>query len=91
MNEKIEKVESILKEQDYVSFVKQCKEEYIRYTYLTNFDKDKITIELKTHFKNKELENPRNVKNRKLNMSIDWFLNHKVYDLINRGYDIEDI
>ena len=91
MNEKIEKVENILKEHDHVSFVKQCKEEYITYSYFINFDRDKIIMELKVHFKNKELEKSRNVKNRKMNMSIDWFLNDKVYDLINRGYDIEDI
>ena len=73
-----------------VSLAKQCKQEYIIYTFYTNPKRQQIVRQTKEHFDNRELDNPGKCKKRRVEIPIDKFLNDVVYDLLNRGYELEN-
>lgn len=89
MNEKIKEVENVLMELMNVSLSKQCKEEYIVYTFYTNLKRENIIRQVKEHFSDKDLNNPGKIKRKKVEIPIKNFLDDVVYDLINRGYTLE--
>lgn len=89
MNEKIKEIEKFLMEWMVVSLSKQCKQEYIVYTFYINTKREKVIIQIKEHFGNKELDNPGKYKKKKIEIPIDVFLNEMVYELLNKGYELE--
>lgn len=89
MNEKIKEIENVLMDLMNVSLAKQCKQEYIIYTFYTNPKRQQIVRQTKEHFDNRELDNPGKCKKRRVEIPIDKFLNDVVYDLLNRGYELE--
>lgn len=89
MNEKIKAVKDYLEDHRYVSLAKQCKQEYIVYSYYTNFEGNAINRVLKQYYKNRDLEGGK-TKRRKVEIPITKFLDDVIYDLLNRGYTLED-
>lgn len=89
MNEKIKEIENVLMEIMNVSLAKQCKKEYIVYTFYTNTKKEMVIRQIKEHFENRNLDNPGKFKRNKVEIPIRKFLDEIVYDLLNRGYELE--
>ena len=61
----------------------------IVYSYYTNFEGNAINRMLKQHSKNRDLEGGK-TKRRKVEIPIAKFLEDVIYDLLNRGYTLED-
>ena len=72
-----------------VSLAKQCKNEYIVYTFYTELKIEDIIRETKEHFADKELNEKRKSTKKKLNILINQFLDEVIYDLLERGYELE--
>lgn len=89
MNEKIKEIEKCLMEHMQVSLAKQCKQEYVLYTFHTNTKSEKVIRQYKEHFENRELDNPGKYKRKKIDIPINVFLDEVVFDLLNRGYELE--
>ena len=89
MNEEMSKIKNYFKEYRWVSLVKQCKQEYIVYSYFLNYDGTSIVRLNKQHFKNRDLEGGKS-KIRKIEIPIEKFFNDTIYDLLVRGYKLED-
>lgn len=89
MNEKMKTIRDYFEKNGYVSLAKQCKQEYIIYSYYRNYEGNGVQRMLKQHFKNRDLEGGK-TKRRKIDFSINRFFDEVVYDLINRGYELED-
>ena len=68
---------------------KQCKQEYIVYSYFLNNEGTAIVRLNKQHFKNRDLEGGKS-KRRKIEIPIEKFFNDTIYDLLMRGYKLED-
>lgn len=89
MNKEMNRIKDYLKEHGHVSLAKQCKQEYIIYSYFLNI-KGKTIVRLnKHHFKNRDLESGKS-KRRKLEIPIEKFFDDTIYDLLMRGYKLED-
>lgn len=89
MNEKIKEIENVLKENMLVALSKQCKGEFIIYTFYTNPRRQIVTKQIKEHFTDRELNNAGKRKMKRVEISIKKFLDDIVYDLLNRGYTLE--
>jgi hypothetical protein len=89
MNEKFKAIKDYFEEHGHVALAKQCKKEYIVYSYYTNFEGNVINRMLKQHFKNRDLEVGKN-KRKKVEIPIAKFFKDVIYDLLNRGYELED-
>lgn len=88
MNEKFKAIKDYFKEHGHVSVAKQCKKEYIIYSYYQNYEGNAITRMLKQHFKNRDLKGGK-TKRKKVEIDIKDF-DDIIYDLIKRGYELED-
>ena len=89
MNEKIKEIEKVLMDLMNVSLAKQCKHEYVIYTFYTNPNREMIIRQRKEHFANRELDNSGKYRVKKVEIPIEKFLDDVVYDLLNRGYELE--
>lgn len=89
MNEEMNKIKNYFKENRCVFFAKQCKQEYIVYAYYLNYNGTTITRMNKQHFKNRNLIGGKN-KRRKIEIPIEKFFDDIIYDLLSRGYKMED-
>ena len=89
MNEKIKEIETVLNENMLVSLSKQCKGEFIIYTFHFNPRKIMVTRQVKEHFSDRELNNAKKRKMKRVEIPIKDFLDNMVYDLLNRGYALE--
>lgn len=92
MNEEMNRIKDYFKEHKCVFLAKQCKQEYIVYSYFLNYDG---TVMLnKQCFKNRDLEGGKikigKSKRRKIKISIEKFFDDTIYDLLIRGYKLED-
>ena len=65
------------------------QKKHIAYSYFQNFEGNAINRMLKQHFKNRDLEGGK-TKQKKIDIPIREFFDDIVYDLINRGYELED-
>ena len=72
-----------------VSLAKQCKQEYIVYSYFLNYRGTAVVRFNKQHFKNRDLEGVKS-KRRKVEIPIEKFFDDIIYDLLVRGYKLED-
>lgn len=88
MNEKLKEVEKVLMELMNVSLSKQCKKEFIVYTFYTNPKRENIIRQVKEHFADRDLNDAGKMKRKKVEIPIKKFLD-VVYDLLNRGYTLE--
>ena len=57
MNEEMNRIKDYFKGHRCVFLAKQCKQEYIVYSYFLNYDGTAIVRLNKQHFKNRDLEN----------------------------------
>lgn len=89
MNEEMSKIKDYFKKYRWVSLAKQCKQEYIVYSYFLNNEGTTIVRLNKQHFKNRDLEGGKN-KRRKIEIPIEKFFDDIIYDLLSRGYKMED-
>ena len=89
MNEKIKEVENVLMELMNVSLSKQCKKEFIVYTFYTNSKREKIIRQTKEHFADRDLNDAGKFKRKIVEIPIKKFLDNIVFDLLNRGYTLE--
>ena len=89
MNEEMGKIKDYFKEHRWVSLAKQCKQEYIVYSYFLNNEGTTIVRLNKQHFKNKDLEGGKSER-RKIEIPIKKFFDDTIYDLLVRGYQLED-
>lgn len=89
MNEEMDRIKDYFKEYRCVSLAKQCKQEYIVYSYFSNNDGTAIIRLNKQHFKNRDLECGKS-KIRKVEIPIRKFFDDIIYDLLIRGYRLED-
>ena len=89
MNEEMNRIKDYFKEYRWVSLAKQCKQEYIVYSYFFNNEGTAIVRLNKQHFKNRDLEGGKS-KRRKIEIPIEKFFNDTIYDLLMRGYKLED-
>ena len=89
MNEKIEAIKTELELYMQVSLAKQHTNEYIVYTFYTNVKRKTVIRQRKEHYKDRELNNPGKSKKTNVDIPIDKFLDNIVYDLLNRGYELE--
>lgn len=89
MNEEMNRIKDYFKENRWVSLAKQCKQEYIVYSYFLNYEGTAIVRLNKQHFKNRNLEGGKS-KRRKIEIPIEKFFNDTIYDLLMRGYKLED-
>lgn len=89
MNRKIEEIKKVLMDLRNVSLAKQCKNEYIVYTFYADLKRENIIRETKEHFADKELNGERKSTKKKLNIPINQFLDEVIYDLLERGYELE--
>lgn len=89
MNEEMNKIKDYFKEYRWVSLAKQCKQEYIVYSYFSNNDGTAIIRLNKQHFKNRDLEGGKR-KIIKIEIPIKKFFDDIIYDLLVRGYKLED-
>lgn len=89
MDDKIKKIEDILMKDGKISFSKQCKKEYIIYTFVTDEKREMVKIQIKEHFENKGYKNPSKRKTKEIDNSISFFSRFIVKKLIERGYEIE--
>lgn len=89
MNEEMNRIKDYFKEYRWVSLAKQCKQEYIVYSYFLNNEGTAIVRLNKQHFKNRDLEGGKS-KRRKIEIPIEKFFNDTIYDLLMRGYKLED-
>lgn len=90
MEEEIHRIKDYFKEHGCVFLSKQCKQEYIVYCYYSNCDGTAIIRCHKQHFKNRDLEGNMKNKRRKVKISIKKFFDDTIYDLLIRGYKLED-
>ena len=89
MNEEMSKIKDYFKKYRQVSLAKQCKQEYIVYSYFLNNEGTTIVRLNKQHFKNRDLEGGKS-KRRKIEIPIKKFFDDIIYDLLVRGYKLED-
>lgn len=89
LNEEMNKIKEYFKENNWVSLGKQCKQEYIVYSYFLNNEGTTITRLNKQHFKNRDLEGGKS-KRRKIEIPVEKFFDDTIYDLLIRGYKLED-
>lgn len=89
MGGKVEKIKSELLEWRNVTLGKQCKNEYIVYTFSIDADKNTIIRRTKEHFSDKDYSETGKVKSERVNISLDYFLDVILEDLISRGYDLK--
>lgn len=71
-----------------VFLAKQCKKEYIIYSFSCNFERNAIVRQNKQHFKSRDLDDGK-FKRKKVNIPLNIFFDEVVYDLLNRGYELE--
>lgn len=90
MNNKIYEIKKQLMEKYCVALGKQCTKEYIIYYFYLDYDKDIIIECEKIHYQSKEGYR-KNGKKQKIEITIQKFLDDVVYDLLNRGYELEII
>lgn len=88
MNEKIEAIKKYFMQNGNVFLAKQCKKEYIIYFFSANFEKNAVVRQNKQHFKSRDLHEGKN-KRKKVNIPLNTFFDEVVYDLLNRGYELE--
>lgn len=89
MNEKITLIKNELMEHKCVSLAKQCKQEYIVYTFNTNVKRENIIRFYKDHYSDKNLTKLKKNKKKLTKIPIQKFLDIVVFDLLNRGYELE--
>lgn len=89
MNEEMNRIKDYFKENRCVFLAKQCKQEYIIYSYFLNYEGTAIVRLNKQHFKNRDLEGGKS-KRRKIEIPIEKFFDDTIYDLLMRGYKLED-
>ncbi len=65
MSEEMNKIKDYLKENGCVSLAKQCKQEYIIYSYFLNNESTAVIRMNKQHFKNRDLEGGKNKRRKK--------------------------
>ena len=90
MNEEINRIKKYLEEHTCVSLARQCSQEYIVYTYYLNYECTTIIKLIKEHFLNRDLKEEGKKKRWKIKIPVEKFLNDTIYDLITRGYKLED-
>ena len=91
MNDKTKEIKDYFEKHGVVYLGKQCKQEYILYSYYASILKrDSINSMRKVHFKNKDSKTLIIAKNKekRVEISIDDFFCNTIYDLINRGYEL---
>ena len=88
MNEKIKAIKDYFMENGCVFLAKQCNKEYILYFFSANSERNAIVRQNKQHFKNRDLEGGKS-KRKKVYIPLDKFFNDVIFDLINRGYELE--
>ena len=88
MNEKIKAIKDYFMEHGHVNLAKQCKNEYIIYFFSANYARDTVIRQNKQHFKNRDLEG-RKSKRKEVCIPVNKFFDEVVYDLLNRGYELE--
>ena len=88
MNEKIKVIKDYFMENGCVHLAKQCKKEYIIYIFSANSERNAVIRQNKQHFKNRDLEGGK-TKRKKVYITLDKFFNDVVFDLLNRGYELE--
>lgn len=88
MNEKIKSIKDYFMENGCVHLAKQCKKEYIIYFFSANYARDTAVRQNKQHFKNRDLEGGKSNR-KKVCIPLDKFFDEVVYDLLNRGYELE--
>mgnify|MGYP004479788471 CR=1 FL=1 len=89
MNEEMNRIKDYFKEHKCVFLTKQCKQEYIIYSYFLNNDGTAIVMLNKQHFKNRDLEGGKS-KRREIKIPIEKFFDDTIYDLLIRGYKLEE-
>ena len=89
MNEELDRIKDYFLENRYVSLAKQCKQEYIIYSYFLNYEGTVVVRLNKQHFKNRDLEGGKS-KRRKIKIPTEKFFNDTIYELLVRGYRLED-
>lgn len=73
-----------------VYLAKQCKKEYIIYLFSANFERNAVVRQNKMHFKSRDLQEGKN-KKKSIYIPLDTFFYETVYDLLNRGYELETL
>ena len=91
MNEKIYAVKNHLMNNKFVALSKQCKKEFIVYCFYLDATGNMIHLQKKTHYANRDLSGGKNRKLRRVEISLRDFLDNTVYDLINRGYELDTL
>lgn len=89
MNEEMNRIKDYFKEHKCFFLAKQCKQEYIIYSYFLNNDGTAIVMLNKQHFKNRDLEGGKS-KRREIKIPIEKFFDDTIYDLLIRGYKLEE-
>lgn len=89
IGEKLEVVKDFFNKHHHVSLAKQCKMEYIMYSFFSNCENTAITRQIKTHFKSRDLTGGKR-KIKKIEININHFFNETIYDLLTRGYELDD-
>lgn len=88
MNDKINEVKKHLLGRYTVVLGKQCKQEYIEYYFYLDYNKTYIKKYEKVHYQSREgYCKKRKVKETEI--TVQKFLDDIVYDLLNRGYELE--
>ena len=89
MSEEMSVIKDYFMENRCVSLAKQCKQEYIVYSYFLNYDGTVVVRFNKQYFKNRDLEGGKS-KRRKVEIPIERFFGDVIHDLLVRGYKLED-
>lgn len=90
MNEKINEIKRTLMDRYCVVLSKQHTQEYISYYFYLDYHRDIIKSYEKAHYQSKEGFRKK-WKKTETEITIQDFLNNTVYDLLNRGYELENI
>ena len=88
MNEKINEIKKHLMDRYCVALGKQCTKEYIVYYFYLDYNEPIVKKYEKCHYQSKEGYRKK-WKATEAKMSIQKFLDDVVYDLLNRGYELE--
>lgn len=90
MNEKLKRIEGTFLENGEISLGKQCKSEYIVYTFYNyTIYNQSVKRMSKEHYSDSSLtELKKRSKRTLINKSLREVIDNDVYDLLGRGYDL---
>lgn len=90
INEKIYEIEQLLLNHDLVRLGKQCKKEYIMYTFVIDPEENAIRS-IKRHYSNSNLDNERKVTENKYDVFLHKFIDDTIWKLLEEGYELETL